>query len=304
MRYPDPARCLWISSCFLLCALASALAAQDAAPDQIVTYREVDGHELKMHVFLPDGFDPADRRPAVVFYFGGGWNGGSPGQFYPFSKYLAERGMVAMAAEYRTKSSHGVDPFTCVEDAKSAMRWARKNAGDWGIDPSRLAAGGGSAGGHLAAGTAFLPGLNEPGAKLNDSCAPDALILYNPVMDNGPTGYGFERVGDRFREISPLHNIGPEAPPPTITFLGTEDALIPVETMRTFAHAIRREGGRCDVHIYEQASHGFFNARDWGNLRYFEVLRATDRFLGSLGWLEGDPTVELPADARIAAPQE
>ncbi|MDA8528941.1 hypothetical protein N9K67_09140, partial [Opitutaceae bacterium] len=80
-----------------------ALLAQADQPDKIVTYREVAGTELKMHVFLPDGFDASDRRPAVVFFFGGGWNGGNPGQFYPFSEYLTERGMVAMAAEYRTK---------------------------------------------------------------------------------------------------------------------------------------------------------------------------------------------------------
>lgn len=287
---------------FILTLMTSALAAQSDQPDEIVTYREVDGHELKMHVFLPEGFAATDRRPAVVFYFGGGWNGGSPGQFYPFSRYLAERGIVAMAAEYRTKNGHGVAPFACVEDAKAAMRWARKHAAKWGIDPQRLAAGGGSAGGHLAAATAFLPGLNEEGAKLSDSCIPDALILYNPVMDNGPTGYGYDRIGDRFPEFSPLHNIGPEIPPPTITFLGTHDALITVDSMRTFANAIRREGGRCDFHLYENAPHGFFNQRDWGNLRYFEVVRATDRFLGSLGWLEGEPTMALPEVGRTVQP--
>lgn len=302
MQYPGFFRSRWFILSFCCALLGGVVGA--AMPDQEVTYREVDGAELKMHIFLPEGFDPADQRPAVVFFFGGGWNGGAPRQFYSFSAYLAERGMVAMAAEYRTKTSHGVDPFTCVEDAKAAMRWAREHAAEWGIDPRRLAAGGGSAGGHLAAATAFVPGLNGAEANLDISCVPDALILYNPVMDNGPTGYGFERVGHRFQEISPLHNIGPEAPPPTVAFLGTEDDLVPVETMRTFANAIRREGGRCDAHIYEGASHGFFNEKRWGNLRYFEVLRTTDRFLGSLGWLEGDPVVDLPADARLSAPEE
>ncbi|MDB4473944.1 alpha/beta hydrolase [Opitutaceae bacterium] len=300
MRNPSIIRSLVFG---LISALVvPGLVAQSDQPDEIVTYREVDGTELKMHVFLPHDFDASDRRPAVVFFFGGGWNGGNPGQFYPFSEYLTERGMVAMAAEYRTKKSHGTDPFACVADAKAAMRWARQNAAKWGIDPHRLAAGGGSAGGHLAATTAFLPGLNEEGAKLSDSCVPDALILYNPVIDNGPTGYGYDRIGDRFPEFSPLHNIGPQIPPPTITFLGTNDDLIPVATMRTFADAIRREGGRCDVHIYENAPHGFFNKRDWGNLRYYEVVRATDRFLGSLGWLEGDPTMALPEVGRTVEP--
>jgi len=298
----DPSILKNITLGLILTFVAPALFAQSDQPDEIVTYREVDDTELKMHVFLPADFKASDRRPAVVFFFGGGWNGGSPGQFYPFSEYLTSRGMVAMAAEYRTKKSHGTDPFACVEDAKAAMRWARKNAAKWGIDPQRLAAGGGSAGGHLAAATAFLPGLNEAGAKLDDSCVPDALILYNPVMDNGPTGYGYERIGERFREFSPLHNIGPQIPPPTITFLGTHDDLIPVESMRTFANAIRREGGRCDFHLYENAPHGFFNKRDWGNLRYYEVVRATDRFLGSLGWLEGEPTLALPEVARTVAP--
>jgi acetyl esterase len=302
MLYP---RILSLSGmALILGGLLALSAAEPEGPDQIVSYRVVDGHELKMHFFLPDGFDPADRRPAVVFFFGGGWNGGAPTQFYPFSAYLAERGMVAMAAEYRTKSGHGTDPFACVEDAKAAMRWAREHAAKWGVDPNRLAAGGGSAGGHLAAATAFLPGLNEAQANLKVSCVPDALILYNPVIDNGPSGYGYERVAARFAEISPLHNIGPAIPPPTITFLGTQDALIPVATIRTFADAIRRAGGRCDFHLYEQGSHGFFNARPWGNLRYFEVLRATDRFLGSLGWLEGEPAVALPEDARLSAPSE
>ena len=136
---------------FILIFMVTALNARSNPPDEIVTYRAVDDNELKMHVFLPPDFEPSDRRPTVVFFFGGGWNGGSPAQFYPYAEYLAGRGMVAMAAEYRTKKIHGTDPFACVEDAKAAMRWARKNAASWGIDPQRLAAGGGSAGGHLAA---------------------------------------------------------------------------------------------------------------------------------------------------------
>ncbi len=289
---------------FVWAVSAAALAGQETTPDRAVTYREVDGHELKMHVFLPQDFAATDRRPAVVFFFGGGFNTGTPRQFYPFAAYLAERGMVAMAAEYRTKQGHGVSPFECVQDAKAAIRWTRNNASSWGIDPERIAAGGGSAGGHLAAATAFLPGLDEDGANPDESCIPDALILYNPVIDNGPSEYGYERLGNRYREFSPRHNIGPEIPPPTVTFLGTSDALISVATMHSFADAIREVGGRCDVHLYEQAAHGFFNARAWPNLRYFEVLRATDRFLGSLGWLTGEPEVKLPADALLFAPTE
>ena len=90
-------------------------------------YKTVDGHDLYIHCFFPAGHDPkTDRKPAMVFFFGGGWVGGSPKQFYPQCEYLADRGMVAMAAEYRVKSRHNTTPFECVMDGKSALRWIRK----------------------------------------------------------------------------------------------------------------------------------------------------------------------------------
>ena len=76
MLTPRPFRSIWL--CLGLAFVTAGLAAQDEVPTQIVTYREVDGHALKMHVFLPEDFELKERRPAVVFFFGGGWNGGSP----------------------------------------------------------------------------------------------------------------------------------------------------------------------------------------------------------------------------------
>ena len=98
--------------------------------------------------------------------------------------------MVAMAAEYRVKSRHNTTPFECVMDGKSALRWIRKNAAKLGVDPERIGAGGGSAGGHVAAAVATVPGLNEEGEDLSISCLPDTLVLFNPVYDNGPGGFG------------------------------------------------------------------------------------------------------------------
>jgi len=94
-------------------------------------------------------------------------------------------------------------------------------------------ASGGSAGGHLAAAAANVPGLNDPNDNLKISAIPNALVLYNPFFDNGPTGYGYERIGERYPEISPIHNIRKKAPPSTV-FLGTKDQLIPVETAKLF----------------------------------------------------------------------
>jgi acetyl esterase len=152
---------------------------------------------LKVYIFNPANHKPADKTPAIVFYFGGGWVGGTPTQFAMQAKHLAARGMVAICAEYRTKKSHKTTPFECVMDAKSCMRWVRKNAKDLGIDPKRIAAAGGSAGGHLAAATATLTDFDEDKDK-SVSCKPNALVLFNAVFDNGPKGYGYSRVKDQY----------------------------------------------------------------------------------------------------------
>ena len=72
-------------------------------PDRSVTYKSVDGVELKMDVFEPEGFKATDHRPAIVFFFGGGWSGGSTKQFYQQAAAMAAQGMVAFSADYRVK---------------------------------------------------------------------------------------------------------------------------------------------------------------------------------------------------------
>ena len=134
--------------------------------------------------------------------------------------------MVAICAEYRVSSRHKTSPRECVQDGKSAMRWVRSHSSELGIDPHRIAAGGGSAGGHVAAATATVKGFDEPGEDITVSARPDALVLFNPVYDNGPKGYGHDRVKDYWKEFSPLHNLD-KTTPPTIVFLGTEDKLVP-----------------------------------------------------------------------------
>ena len=141
--------------------LNPALAAP-AQPDQRLLYKTAGEHSLFLHLFEPSRKGRARSRPAIVFFFGGGWNGGSPSQFYPHCRYLADRGMVALAAEYRIKNTHGTPPSACVEDGKSALRWIRSHAPDLGIDPNRIAAGGGSAGGHVAAAVATTEGFEDP----------------------------------------------------------------------------------------------------------------------------------------------
>lgn len=269
-----------------LCIGPAQLAqAASPKPDRKVLYKTVDDVELKLHVFEPEGHEAKDERPAIVFFFGGGWVGGTPKQFYRQCEHLASRGMVAMAAEYRVRSQNGTDPRACVRDGKSAMRYIRAHAGELGVDPDRLAAGGGSAGGHVAAAMATVEGFNEASDDTSISCVPDALVLFNPVYDNGPNGYGYDRVKAYWKRFSPLHNIH-EGMPPAITFLGTEDQLIPVSTGKKFREKMREAGVRSELILFEGMEHGFFNPGKHGGEPYRKTVAAMDRFLVSLGFLE------------------
>lgn len=260
--------------------LAAAQSAKPS-PDKEVVYKTLDSGTLSLHVFNPPGHDPSKSASAIVFFFGGGWNGGSPSQFYGQSRAIADAGMVAMCAEYRVKSRNGTSPKECVSDGKSAIRWVRSHANDLGIDPDRIAAGGGSAGGHVAAATAMVDDFDDPSDDQSISPRPAALLLFNPVFDNGPEGYGYDRVKAYWQKISPLHNLDADSPP-TIFFLGTQDKLIPVSTGKAYQdkmHALER---RCEMHLYQDAKHGFFNKGE----PYQDTLAKSLAFLKSLGYIK------------------
>ncbi len=233
----------------------SVLSAQST---QTVRYKQVDTVSLDIQILYPKDHAKNDQRPAAVFFFGGGWVGGTPEHFRPQAELLTLNGMVCFLVDYRTARKHGTTPVESLKDAKSAMRYVRTHAELFGIDPGRIAAGGGSAGGHLAAATAFIDGFNEVGDDLTIGAVPNALLLFNPVIDNGPGGYGFERVGNYYKEFSPLHNLRPGAPP-TLFMVGTKDRLIPVETAEYYQKVMEKMGSRCDLILYEDQGHGFFN---------------------------------------------
>ena len=247
-------------------------------------YKKIDDRQLNLYILKPSDWKPADKRPAIVFFHGGGWVGGSPSQFNEHAKHFASRGMVCVLVEYRLLKSKEL-PLKCVQDAKSAMRWVRARAGELGIDPNRIASGGGSAGGHLAAFVGMVEGLDAPDDDLAVSAKSNAMLLYNPVFDNGPDGWGYARVKERYKEFSPAHNISKEDPP-AIVFLGTKDKIIPVKTVEEFQKTMQTLDLRCDIRLYKGQGHGFFNYGK-GDHQYYELtLQESDGFLTSLGWLE------------------
>lgn len=276
---------LHIVSASLLVCLGIAAKSQ-----QVIPYKEISGTTLFLEVHSPEQSAETSQHPALVFFFGGGWNSGDRQHFIHHANYFSQRGIVCFLVDYRTKNNSQTTPFESVKDAKSAMRFIRKNAEKFSINPNKIIASGGSAGGHLAAATAFIEAYNETTDDLSVSPIPNALVLYNPVIDNGPGGYGFERIGDAYKQFSPLHNIQVGAPP-TIFFLGTKDPLIPTETAAYYAKIMEKVGSRCDLKLYGGQTHGFFNYK---NLAYYkQTVLETDKFLQSLGYLDKEMTVEV-----------
>ena len=117
--------------------------------DNIITFKKTETIDLKLWIFNPEIM--TGNNSAIVFFFGGGWIGGSPRQFIEQAKFFTSKGMVSIIADYRVFSRDSVRAIKCISDAKSAIRWVRKNAKSLVIDSNKIVASGVSAGGHLAA---------------------------------------------------------------------------------------------------------------------------------------------------------
>ncbi|TQO37433.1 acetyl esterase/lipase [Arenibacter algicola] len=275
---------------FIVLIIGTLLSTQICNSQEEILYKRVDTTQLFLEVHYPPNMESSRSYPAMVFFFGGGWVGGNRSQFLHQAQYFAKRGVVCFLADYRTSKVNGTTPFESVKDAKSAIRFIRKNATKFNIDGTKLIASGGSAGGHLAAATALVEGYNDPADDMSIDCIPNALVLFNPVVDNGPGGYGYERIGEAYKDFSPLHNIKKDAPS-TILFLGTKDHLIPVVTAEYYKLVMEKVESRCDLKLYDGKGHGFFNYKDFES--YKSTVAAADQFLVSLGYLKTEPIVNI-----------
>ena len=294
-----------ISALILLCAFTSVAQRKQVWPEEFqdakkVTYKTIDDIKLHLHVFRPA--EKKSNASAIVFFFGGGWNHGTPGQFEQQCRYLASRGMVAMTAEYRIRNMHGTRAKACVEDGKSAVRWIRRNAKKLGVNPNQIAAAGGSAGGHVAACTGVINGFDAKGEDLKISSVPNAMVLYNPpcVLAAVPERKDYPsaqamagmaaRMGVAPEHLSPWHNVS-KGHPPTLVLHGEADSLVPFWTSRVFVEKMKKAGNQAELAAYPNQKHGFFNYGR-GNAKMFSAtMQRTDEFLAKLGWLKGKPTI-------------
>ncbi|NGP78097.1 alpha/beta hydrolase [Balneolaceae bacterium YR4-1] len=226
--------------------------------DRVIFKTVDDSVSLSIYFTYPNSYNKQDQWPLIVFFHGGGWNQGSYKHFLRQAKYFSNHGFICALPEYRVRKKHNSTPFESLKDAKSALRFLKVNANKFQIDTSKVIAAGGSAGGHLAASLEMVEGYNEPTDDLGVDTDVDALVLFNGVLDNGPSGYGFRRVGKEYTSFSPFHQTK-KGTAPTLILLGTDDNLIPVESMQEYCSEMKSAGSICKLVLYEGQEHGFFN---------------------------------------------
>ncbi|MCA1963091.1 MAG: alpha/beta hydrolase [Prosthecobacter sp.] len=258
------------------------------------TYKVIGDTSLSAYIWEP----PADKAPAypksvAAFFFSSSWDNGQVAQFAPHCVYFASRGMMTMAFDYRVSSRHKAGPLEAMADARSAIRWLRLNAIELGINPGKIVAVGGSGGAHAVASAAMLRKFDDPSDSTDISPVPNALILFNPILDTTKKGFGLERFPDAAvaKEANLLRAIEAGLPPMLIMH-GTADRVAPFTASYELAKKSSKKKNICRLIEFEGQGHGFFNF----NLS-FEMYEATlmqmDEFLVELGFIEPDPEAGL-----------
>ena len=258
-----------------------------------IQYAPGAGRRHQLDVYAPGG--GARQAPVLLQVHGGGWViGNKREQALPLMNYLAARGWVCVAANYRL-SPRATFPEHLI-DLKCALRWIRENIADFGGDPLFVAASGGSAGGHLssmlaltAGDPAYQPGFEEVDTSLR-ACVP-FYGVYDLTNQHGLQAQpgidkffarvvikrSFVEEPEVFRDASPMHRIHADAPP-FFVIHGSHDSLAPVEEARLFAKLLR-ETSKAPVAYAEipGAQHAF---EVFHSIRTTHVKRAVGRFLG------------------------
>jgi len=255
--------------------------APSPVPQALLPYAVVGGDTLRAHRFASP--EPArDARPAVLLLHGGGWSAGEPSWVYPAAAAFAAGGFQAFAVEYRLSDSV-TTPLEAIVDVCAALRWTRLQADSLGVDASRVAVYGVSAGGHLAASTVTIgcpEALAERGA--------DALLLLSPAVDvEGDAHFGrLLRGRATAAEVSPAAN-GRADMPPTVLVQGAEDSLTPLRGAQRFCVLLAAQRQACDLRVYEGLGHLLTrNLADQENAFDPDPLARADALRHQVRWLQ------------------
>lgn len=247
-------------------------------PERSVEYGKADdGTKLLLDVWLPKKVGNETLRPAVVKLHGGGWTSGRRGQGVNWNRWLSEHGYAAFDVEYRlAPQAKWKDE---VGDVKCALGFVASNAARYQIDPARISTWGHSAGGNLAMLAAYSMG--DP--VLPASCDGPTVAVRSVVNFYGPAdltasvkdsaipeadnvlmryvGGSLAQYPDRYRILSPINHVGAKSPP-TITFLGARDRLLPASQALALDRALAGAGVIRETYLLPGSDHSF--DANWG----------------------------------------
>jgi acetyl esterase/lipase len=256
---------------------------------KVYVYKQANGINREMEIYFPQG-KKASQKPVagIILFHGGGWGGGSREAFSYQCNYFASRGMVAATVTYRlrTKDDRAAmkdgqsSKRVCIPDVKSAIRWFKQHAKELGVDPRRIVAGGGSAGGHISLLGTTNPGLNDPNDPKGIDTSVAAYVLFNPALSKSDA---------KDPDVDFMQHLKADFGP-AIVFFGSEDKWM-VNGWTPAATKMKSLGiTSVDMRIAEGESHAFFNKQPWKDI----TLIAADRFLKKLGYIKGEPTLQMP----------
>lgn len=232
------------------------------------TYRVAGGREVRLDVHLPrerpDASVSNPLRPGALLIHGGSWVGGSKSDYALQFGRMLDAGYVLFAADYKLARPGDPGWPEALDDLREAVRWVRRHAGEFQVDPNRLAAIGSGAGGHLALllGTARetlspddVPPRVQAVVSLYGPTDLDDLVRHRRLVHDPVRTF----LGDSPAEsglASPIRQVSGESAP-ALLIHGTEDAWVPVEQARRLARAFSAAGVRHRLIEIPGARHGF-----------------------------------------------
>ena len=278
-----------------------------------VVVKTIGSEEVKIFYLKPTEYKPGEKRTAVVWIHGGGWTDGSTESFFMHARYFAARGAVGFCIQYRLVKPYGTTIADCLSDCKSAIRYIREHAAELGVDPDKIVVMGDSAGGHLASCLGTVDGFDDPTDNLKISTKPNAMVLYNPLSDFTSSVFINRIIGgaaldkkptpesqiptaeqtELAKKLSPLYNVHKNQPP-TLVLHGSDDTVIRPKQSVEFTNAMKKVGNQCELILLPKTTHAFVCA-NWKAPEevVISAIREADKFLISLGFLKGEPTLML-----------
>lgn len=244
-----------------------------------MTYKRVAERDLRAYFFMPSGHIESSEAPAVIFFHGGGWRRGSPESGFSYGEFLAERGIVFIAFEYRfTTDSVPATLDEIIGDAKSAVRWVRQQAPELGIDPVRVISSGHSSGGYLAASVGLMTRFEPPDGDHRISSRANAMILLAPFMPNPGRNPALLPEGALIDEFLPESYISASSPP-ALWIHGDADTVALPEVSAKLHTAFQEVGADSRLVLIRDSGHAF---RGEDSVRVKELMI---QFIVDLGYV-------------------